>query len=100
MGQQRDRLKGIDNLVFGIKSWVDIRVTLMDIPTDFCWPHLWNPEEFDRLRNKCCLHFGLDRNQPDGKSKFGQKLCSCFVLTNNSPHFAIFQKSMTTDCAI
>ena len=88
MGQQRDRLKGIDNLVFGIKSWVDIRVNIMDIPTQFCWPHLWDAEDFDKLRNKCCLHFGLDRTQPDGKSKFDTKLVK-FNFDTNQP-FLIF----------
>ena len=70
MGQQRDRLKGIDNLTFGLKPRIDIRPTLMDIPTTFCWSHLWDFEEFEKIRHKCCLHFGLDRNQPESKSKF------------------------------
>jgi len=78
MGQQRDRLKGIDNLIFGIKSWIDVRVTVMDIPTSFQWSHLWDVEEFERLRFKCCLHFGLDRNKPDAKSEL--KFINCLIL--------------------
>ena len=60
----------------------------MDIPTQFCWPHLWDAEDFDKLRNKCCLHFGLDRTQPDGKSKFDTKLVK-FNFDTNQP-FLIF----------
>jgi hypothetical protein len=60
MCQKRDRLKGVDNFYFGIQSWIQIRQSLMNVPTTFQWVHLWPEEEFKVLRGKCCLHFGLD----------------------------------------
>ena len=72
---QRDRLKGIDNFYFGIQSWIQLRPTIMNIPTTCQWVHLWPDEEFKTLRTKCCLHFGLDWSKKEERGGLYIVLC-------------------------
>jgi hypothetical protein len=69
MCQKQDRLKGIDNFYFGIQSWIQVRPSLMNIPTTFKWVHLWADEDFKPMRAKCCMHFGLDWSIKEERGK-------------------------------
>jgi hypothetical protein len=82
MSQRRDRLKGIDNFYFGIQSWINLRPSLMNIPTEFKWVQCWKDEDFKHLRAKCCSHFGLDWNKKEERGEILQHCILFFLLMN------------------
>jgi hypothetical protein len=71
MSQRRDSLRQITSVAFSIKAWLEIRhVHQPELPTSFLWTHLWEKEEFLRLRMICANHFGLDLSVAGNQSEF------------------------------
>ena len=69
MSQRKDKLKNIDSAALSIKGWIDIRAQKQTIPTTSRWLHEWDQQEFNRIRNICCKHLGLDWDIPEQRSK-------------------------------